>query len=167
MVTGKKNMPIKIGVVSDTHVYGYSFDLEKICENYFHDVELILHAGDMVDLRALDAFYNKKVEAVCGNMDSPEVQARFPIKKVITVGEFKIGLIHGAGSGPDIEKRIRKEFTQVDCIVYGHTHMPANHVDKGILFFNPGSACERHYTKLNSVGILEVGENIAGTIIRL
>ena len=130
-------MPTKIGVLSDTHLYDYSSDLEQICVQHFQDVDLILHAGDMVVFSALDALYDKRVEAVSGNMDSPDVQSRFPIKKVVTVEGFKIGLIHGAGSRHDIEQRIRKEFSHVDCIVYGHTHVPANHVNKGILFFNP------------------------------
>lgn len=160
-------MSTKIGVLSDTHLYDYSPDLDRICKDHFYDADLILHAGDMVDVRVLDAFYDKRVEAVCGNMDPPGVQSRFPIKRVITVEGFKIGLIHGAGSRPDIEPRIRKEFSEVDCIVYGHTHMAANHIDGGILFFNPGSACERHYTKANSIGILEVGETIVGKIITL
>jgi predicted phosphodiesterase len=34
------------------------------------------------------------------------------------------------------------EFKNVDCVVYGHTHKPANHVKDNILFFNPGSAAD-------------------------
>ena len=158
---------MKVGVLSDTHVHDYSVELERICDRYFKDVELILHAGDIVDLRALDSLLPRKVEAVAGNMDPLEVRERFPIKKVIAVEGFRVGIIHGSGSGRGIENRISAEFSAVDCIVYGHTHHPVNHVKDRVLFFNPGSATEHSYTSVNSIGILEFGETIVGHIIHL
>nr|HPG72547.1 metallophosphoesterase family protein [Syntrophales bacterium] len=108
------------------------------------------------------------VLGVCGNMDPPRVEEEMPVKRVVEIGRFRIGLIHGGGSPHDLEDRIRWEFSGVDCIVYGHSHYPANHVRDGILFFNPGTACDRRWSVSNSVGILEVGEDsIAGRIIAL
>lgn len=159
---------MKIGVISDTHLARPDERFLAIIRKHFHDAELILHAGDLVDLSVLDAFGDVKVLGVCGNMDPPRVEEEMPAKRVVDVGRFRIGLIHGWGSPHDLEDRIRGEFTGVDCIVYGHSHYPANHVRDGVLFFNPGTACDRRWSVSNTVGILEVGEDsIAGRIIAL
>jgi len=58
------------------------------------------------------------------------------------------------------------EFEDVDCIVYGHSHYPANHIRQGVLFFNPGTAFDRRHNVSKTVGILEVGEEaITGRIV--
>jgi len=157
---------LKIGVISDTHLREPDERLLDIIRKHFRDADLILHAGDLVDLKVLDVFGHKEVVAVCGNMDPPHVGDEIPLKRVIEIGRFRIGLIHGWGSPYDLEDRIRREFENVDCIVYGHSHTPANHIREGILFFNPGTACDRRHAGSNTVGILDVGEDeIAGRII--
>ena len=159
---------MKIGVISDTHLREPDARLLAIIGKYFHDVDLILHAGDIVDLRVLEAFGDKEVIAVCGNMDSTRVEEEIPFKRVLEIGRFRIGLIHGWGAPHDLEDRIRKEFDNVDCIVYGHSHHPANHIREGVLFFNPGTAFDRRHNVSYTVGILEVGEQaIAGRIVAI
>ena len=158
---------MKIGVISDTHLQDYSSELKHIVDCYFQDMDLILHAGDLVNMRVLDVFLPKKVEAVSGNMDPQSVRNHFPVKKVIELGAFKIGLIHGWGSPMGLEDRLRNEFTEIDCLVFGHTHYPVNQVINGIVFFNPGSATEKSFTKKNTIGILEIDEKITGKIIEL
>ena len=159
---------MKVGVISDTHLRGPDDRLLDIVRKHFHDVELILHAGDLVDLRVLDAFGDKDVIAVCGNMDSSRVGVEIPPKRVLQIGRFRIGLIHGWGSPLDLEERIRREFDNIDCIVYGHSHYPANHIREGILFFNPGTACDRRHAGSNTIGILDVGKDtITGRIIAI
>lgn len=159
---------MKIGVISDTHLRGPDDRLLAIIRKYFSDSDMVLHAGDLVDIRVLSAFGDKEVVAVCGNMDPPRVEDEIPHKRVLEIGRFRIGLIHGWGSPHDLEDRIRGEFDQVDCIVYGHSHCPANHVREGILFFNPGTAFDGRRAASNTVGILEVGETaITGRIITI
>jgi putative phosphoesterase len=159
---------LKIGVISDTHLKEPDDRLLAIIRKNFRDTDLILHAGDLVDLKVLDVFGDKEVVAVCGNMDPPRVGDEIPQKRVLEIGRFRIGLIHGWGSPLDLEDRIRGEFDNVDCIVYGHSHYPANHIREGILFFNPGTALDRRHAGSNTVGILEVGEDtIEGRIIAI
>ena len=159
---------MKIGVISDTHLRGPDERLLAIIRKHFNDAELILHAGDLVDLKVLDAFGDKDVIAVCGNMDTIRAEDEIPPKRVLQIGRFRIGLIHGWGSPLDLEDRIRREFENVDCIVYGHSHCPANHIRDGILFFNPGTPFDRRYGDSRTVGILEVGEDaITGRIIAI
>ena len=158
---------MKIGVISDTHLHNYSLELKRIVDTHFADVDMVIHAGDIVEMEVLDVFITKKIEAVAGNMDSAQVRDHFPVKKIIKVGAFKIGLIHGWGSAVGLENRISNEFTEINCLVYGHTHNPLNQVNKGVLFFNPGSATEKRFAKMNTIGILEINERITGKIIKI
>lgn len=158
---------MKIGVLSDTHLHNYSLELKRIVDKHFGDVDMVIHAGDIVEMEVLDAFLTKKIEAVAGNMDPASVRNHFPVKKIIKFGAFKIGLIHGWGSPVGLENRISNEFSEIDCLVYGHTHYPVNQVINGILFFNPGSATGKRFPKINTVGILEISERITGKIIEI
>lgn len=158
---------MKIGVISDTHLNIPDDRLEKIVEGYFHDVDLILHAGDIVELDVLDVFRDKKVYAVSGNMDHDSVRKVFPEKRILEIEGRRIGLIHGWGSPFDLEEKIMREFEDVECIVYGHTHRAMNEVRDGILLFNPGSPTDQRFAKHNSVGILDIGKEIVGRIIDL
>jgi uncharacterized protein len=167
MSKAKEACRVKIGVISDTHLAGYSSELKRLVDIHFHDADMIIHVGDMVDIRILDAFLPKTVEAVSGNMDSWKVVQEFPSKKVLTIQGFRIGIIHGWGRPEGIEERIRHEFHDVQCIVFGHTHYPINRIIDGILFFNPGSPTDRRFAKENTIGTLEIGDKIKGTIVSL
>jgi putative phosphoesterase len=158
---------MKIGVISDTHLRFRDEQLERIVEDHFADAEIILHAGDLVCLDILEVFAGKKVYAVRGNMDSEEVVQSLPGKRIIKVRDHRIGLIHGWGDPFGIEDRIRGEFEDVACLVYGHTHRPVNKKKDGTVFFNPGSPTDRRFSPYNSIGILDVNETIEGEIIKL
>ena len=87
---------MKIGIISDTHIPVSASALPGKVIEYFSGTDLILHAGDFIDLAVLEELKRiSSVEAVRGNMDSPEVKQILPRKKIIQVGSFKIGLIHG------------------------------------------------------------------------
>jgi putative phosphoesterase len=162
--------PLRIGVLSDTHLTdsgdAQAFLLDLI-ENVLAPVDLILHAGDLVAPDLLSVFDAYSFHAVRGNMDP--VIADVPLKKIINVGGFTIGLIHGWGPPEGLEERAFAEFSSVtlDCLVYGHSHRPACYRQDGVLFFNPGSATDKRSMDHYSVGLLEIGDDIQGTIIRL
>jgi hypothetical protein len=158
---------MKIGVISDTHLREPHLEFKKMIESHFKDVDNIFHAGDFVDLSVADYLSSQKeLIAVCGNMDSREIQKAFPQKRIVELEGFKLGLIHGGGSPYGIESRIRGEFDEVDAVVYGHTHAPANHLVKNITFFNPGSPT-RSFIHRATLGILHLGEKIEGEIIKI
>jgi len=162
--------PLRIGVISDTHLTdsdeAQDFLLYLI-ESVLAPVDMILHAGDLVAPDLLSVFDSYPLHAVRGNMD-PGTQG-VPLKKIIDVGGFTIGMIHGWGPPGGIEERAYGEFSSasLDCLVYGHSHRPACHRSDGVLFFNPGSATDRRNMAYHSVGLLEIGDDIQGTIIRL
>ncbi len=162
--------PLRIGVLSDTHLPdsedAQDFLLDLI-ETVLAPVDMILHAGDLVAADLLSVFDAYPFHAVRGNMDP--VTAGVPLKKIINVGGFTIGMIHGWGPPGGLERRAYAEFSSVslDCLVYGHSHRPACYRHDGVLFFNPGSATDRRGMDYHSVGLLEIGDDIQGTIIRL
>jgi putative phosphoesterase len=158
---------IRIGVISDTHLSHPTKELQDLADGPFKEVEMILHAGDMTELRVLDSFSGKKVVAVCGNMDSSMVRKEFPVNRVVGAGGYKIGLTHGWGAPQGIEERIARQFEGVDCIVYGHTHHPSARKRGGIFFFNPGAFGGGMGSSPRTVGLLTVGEEIEAEIIYL
>lgn len=178
---------MKIGVLSDTHLSRTSGllgsfrqrisnrrtfdDLRTLLQHHFQDVDLIIHAGDFVDVSVLEMLQEfKPVEAVYGNMDSGDVHLKLPEKRVLEIEGKKIGITHGSGAPQGIVARVSSRFPgeQVDAIVFGHSHQPLNETRNGILFFNPGSPTDRIFASYNSLGILNVtAEHIEGKILRV
>ncbi|MFO7739036.1 MAG: metallophosphoesterase family protein [Desulfatiglandaceae bacterium] len=160
-------MKIRIGVLSDTHLHGVNKAIRDIYDTYLSDKDLIVHAGDVVSNEIVDFLSKKNFQGVHGNMDPLDVKRQLPAKKVIELGDYRLGLIHGWGAASGIEARILTEFEAVDVIVYGHTHVPVNHVGAGVLFFNPGTATGLSSSGLHSIGILELDHTIQGKIVTL
>ncbi|MBU2536821.1 MAG: metallophosphatase family protein [Proteobacteria bacterium] len=153
--------PVKIGILSDTHLSRPTETFRKITEACFHDADMILHAGDLTDPTILTAFPGKEVHAVHGNMCSAFACQHLPTHKEIQVGGFTIGLIHQVGNTYDFEERLIDIFPEADCIVYGHTHKPVCHRLGGILYINPGSFTGTGYSGGGGTfAILEVGETL-------
>lgn len=178
---------MRVGVISDTHIVAGGLGLRKIAaqlvsksregldylrqivETHFKGVNRIIHAGDLIDAAVLDMLEEiAPVDAVCGNMDHSDVTRSLPAKKVLTLEGHRIGLIHGWGAPDGLAERVRREFSQVEAIVFGHSHAPMNDTIDGILFFNPGSPIDKRFAKFNSLGILDIDkEGIKGSIIQL
>jgi putative phosphoesterase len=158
---------MRIGVISDTHLNEPTSEFRGVIEAHFKGVDKILHAGDFVDWKIAEYLSSQKeLIAVCGNMDPSDIQKAFPQKRMIVIDGFKIGLTHGGGSPFGMESRVRGEFDDVDVIVYGHTHTPANRRVKDLLFFNPGSPT-RSFIQHSTLGILHIGDKIEGEIIKI
>ncbi|MBW2028908.1 MAG: metallophosphoesterase [Deltaproteobacteria bacterium] len=157
---------MKIGVISDTHLKKPTRLLEDTVQKYFLDVDLIIHAGDLVTLDILDAFRDKEVIAVAGNNDGPEMKGLLPEKEIITAGDFKIGIMHGRGWPMHMGKKISKQFKGVDCLVYGHSHWPASYYRDGVFLFNPGAfSGSLPFPWRRTIGILTIDKGIHGRVI--
>jgi hypothetical protein len=159
---------MRVGVISDTHVPAIARSLPAAIFAVFKGVDLILHAGDLVELSVLDELRAiAPVEAVAGNMDDSETSLKLPSKKIIPLGKFKAGLIHGKYPINRQHEMMRKEFSNVDLIVYGHSHTPFWGKEDGIYFLNPGSPTDRQFAPYNSIAILEIGEGLKAEIIKI
>jgi len=151
---------LKIGVISDTHAKTFN-EIKTPILKALAEVDLIVHAGDFTERDMLDGLRTLgEVKAVCGNMDSGELKEILPQKELFVVSGKKIGLIHGSGGPWGIASRVRELFSDVDIIIYGHSHQSHNQYVGGSLLFNPGQA-------KNSFGLLTIGDEMRAEIIRI
>jgi len=161
---------MKIGVVSDTHIASPAHELPQHMLARFRaeEVKLILHAGDVGHQCVLDRLSQiAAVKAVAGNMDPPELKAKLPKKLVVAAGGVRFGLAHGSGPADRLGERLLPMFDgdDIDVLVYGHSHKSRNEDFKGVLLFNPGSACTG---RTPSYGILTVEDGrVYGEIVRI
>ncbi len=147
----------RVGILSDTHISKSSSWFRRQTEQAFRDCSIILHAGDLTDISILEVFAGKKIHAVHGNMCDMSAHQALPTDKLITIDGYTIGLCHGAGARHNIEERMWNLFPTVNCIVYGHTHMPVNHLLAKTLFINPGSfSSTGRYGDSGSYAILDI-----------
>lgn len=185
---------MKVGVVSDTHlhwdsektrglrgmaermVYGGKKEKESLftsaVEQYFGEVDLIIHAGDLVEPGVLDYLADfAPVQAVRGNMDlfDETLAERLPEKRVLTLENHRVVVIHGWGAPKGILTRIagRVQEDKPELVIFGHTHRPTDEMFEGVRYFNPGSPTDKFFAPFNSLGLLEIGTEISATIVRL
>jgi putative phosphoesterase len=159
---------MRIGVISDTHIPVAAKKLPDHVLALLQGADLILHAGDILELSVLDELEKiARTKAVRGNMDHADVMESLPSKQILEIGRFKIGLIHGWGPPQGLIERLKKEFTKVDCVVFGHSHSPLVERINETIFFNPGSPTDKVFTPYNSLGFLELNDEIKPEIIRL
>ena len=161
---------MKIIVLADTHIPERSSDLPKQIYDDLKDSDLILHAGDIISLEFLKKLEKfGKVQAVQGNMDEPALKDQLPLKEIIRVAKFTIGLTHGRGSPFGLVEQVHKEFLKEkpDVIIFGHSHKPLNTRKDGVLFFNPGSPTDKIFSDSNSYGVITIGDSIEARIVKL
>ncbi len=160
----------RIGVISDTHIPLRARSLPPALFEKLTGVDLILHAGDLVEDGVLtDLSTLAPVEAVAGNMDYGSLTG-LGRRKLIRVGKILIGLTHGYGDRTAIVQKARAAFSGYNprVIVFGHTHQPYNRELEGVLMFNPGSPLDPRGRYGPSCGLLTLdGTDVAGEIISL
>lgn len=154
---------MKIGIVSDTHMPSRAKQLPKALVNGLKGVDLILHAGDYMELSVVKALEEiAPVEGVVGNNDGAQIRERFPMKQILTLNGYRVGLVHGDGMRKTTEQRAFETFADdgVDVIIFGHSHVPFSQTHQGILLFNPGSPTDKRRQTQYSFGILDFSAGI-------
>ena len=117
MATNDRVTPVRIGVISDTHLRTLS-EMPAPILTTLAKVDLIVHAGDFTERAVLEGLRTLgKVKAVSGNMDSSELKEMLPRKELFVVNGRTIGLTHGSGAPWGIAGRIRDMFPEVDIII--------------------------------------------------
>lgn len=151
---------ITAGILSDTHMDSVNDIFLKQCAAAFADCDVIIHAGDLTGLSILTAFKGKEIHAVCGNMCNRDARHALPAKKQIVLSGYTIGITHGAGPRHNIEERVFDTFPAVDCIIFGHTHIPVCHKIGQIILINPGSfRGTGRYGAAGTYGLLHIDDD--------
>lgn len=161
--------PIRIGILSDTHLSQPSKRFRDEVEACFAAIPIILHAGDLTDISILEVFRGKEVHAVHGNMCGNSSRQRLPAFCEIEINGFRIILTHGHSFGyHDLEDRLFSQFAEADCIVYGHTHKAVCHRLGHILFINPGAfGSTGRFGSSGTYAILEIDREPRGRIMTI
>ena len=160
---------MKIGVLSDTH----TDSLERLPKKLVDDLsgmDLVVHAGDFTGKSLVDGLRQLGLfRGVYGNIDGPDVRRELPAVETIEAGGVKIGVNHPSegGAPSTLEARIGAKFTGVQVIIHGHSHQTKNIVKNGILWFNPGSATGTFPAREMTYGVLHIGKELRGEIIKL
>jgi putative phosphoesterase len=147
---------MKIGLISDTH--GSARDFQKVLDGPFKDVELILHAGDVLYHGAknpLSDGYNtvslaEKMNAVNvpvliakGNCDSDvdQLVLDMPIMSPYVFASIdgkRIMVVHGDNKKDAHFEELIKGFG-LALLLHGHTHTPRVKAVGRSLIVNPGT----------------------------
>lgn len=162
---------MKIGVISDTHIPERADQLPPEITKGLKGCDMIIHAGDITDLKVLDALKKicPDVRAVYGNMDPEDARQQLPEKLIINAAGYKIGVMHGYGHPAKLIEIMAEAFKNdnVNMVIFGHSHAPLKEKAGNILFFNPGSATDKIFAPYNSYGIIEINAKINATIVKI
>ncbi|MDP8254119.1 MAG: metallophosphoesterase family protein [Candidatus Alcyoniella australis] len=162
---------MRVGVISDTHLTSGSDrrSLDRIFAGPLFGVDLVLHAGDLIDLEVFEPYARDcELLMVAGNMDSAYTRSRLPQTRMIELEGRRIGLAHGWGAPEGIEQRLLGLFDEPpELLVHGHTHCARIERIGDVTFFNPGSATDPRFTPRPSVGIIEINGGIKPRVIEL
>ena len=150
---------MKIGLISDTHITEKRGKLSEKVLEYFKNVDLILHAGDISSQIVLDALEQiAPTITVEGNNDRTR-KIDLKLSETIGIGDLRILLIHGDKlPSRNFEKYC--EFAQkhkADILISGHTHQPHCEKIENVLLINPGSP-NRPIKSDASIAILTIDE---------
>ncbi|HZK51294.1 MAG TPA: metallophosphoesterase family protein [Actinomycetota bacterium] len=147
---------MKIAVIADTHTRGLSRTVPMGAWPYLESVDHILHAGDVVDPAVLDEMKAlAPVTVVMGNCDAWDIRDWGATETaLVELGGIRIGMVHDSGLNPGRRDRMRKHFPEARVVVFGHSHMPYNEDENGLLLFNPGSPTWKRKAPFTSMGLL-------------
>jgi len=128
-------------VLADTHTLGRTRPLPSGAWPYIESADHILHAGDVCDPVLLDELVSfAPVTVVLGNCDGYDVKHwGAQTETELQLGGAAIGMVHDSGVARARRKRLRERFPAARVVVYGHSHLPCNEDQDGLLLLNPGS----------------------------
>ncbi|NYB51623.1 MAG: metallophosphoesterase [Methanobacteriaceae archaeon] len=130
-----------IGVISDTHIPERAQKIPEKVFKVFRDVDIILHAGDLVSPQVKDQL-DEIAPTICvqGNMDRYS-GLKLPQRKKFNLEGVKIGLSHGEvyPRGDTQQLRYIGLEMKVEVLITGHTHWSFIKELPDMLLLNPGS----------------------------
>ena len=136
----KKMNPELVLVVGDMFVPQRSQDIDQQFKTILipNKLQHVLSLGNIGSRESYDWLksLSNDFHSVKGDFDEGDM----PDKKVVTIGEFKIGMIHGHQILPwgNAESTIQREL-DCDILLSGHTHEINVKVIDNKLYINPGS----------------------------
>ena len=137
---------MRLLLIADTHVPKRARDLPAELWAAVEGCDVVLHAGDWVDVSLLDALSARarRVIGVYGNNDGPPLRARLPETAYETLEGVRFAVVHETGSSVGRELRCSARYPDSDVLVFGHSHIPWDTTTaSGLRLLNPGSPTDR------------------------
>ncbi len=138
--------PVRLLLLADTHVPARARDLPAEVWAAADEADVVLHAGDWVDVALLDALAGRarRLIGVVGNNDGPALRSRLPEVARAVLGGVRLAVVHETGPAAGRERRCAARFPDVDALVFGHSHIPWDSTaPSGLRLLNPGSPTDR------------------------
>ncbi len=139
-------MPVSLVVTADTHLPRRARDLPRALWAAIDDADLVVHAGDWVDVALLDLLEarSRRLLAVHGNNDHGALRERLPEVARAEVEGLRLAVVHETGDAKGRERRCAARFPDTDVLFFGHSHIPWDTTtDTGLRLLNPGSPTDR------------------------
>ncbi|MDQ0801022.1 metallophosphoesterase [Arthrobacter sp. SLBN-112] len=139
-------MPLNLLMLADTHIPKRARHLPEQVWSAVENADVVFHAGDWVEAALLDEFErrSKRLLAVHGNNDGPELRRRLPETATATLDGVRFAMVHETGQADGRELRCEALYPDADVLVFGHSHIPWDTVSPGGLrLLNPGSPTDR------------------------
>ena len=142
-----------LAILADTHL-SQPGRLPERCLEAIAEADAVIHAGDVSTAPVLAEISRaaRRLHAVHGNVDSPELVGGLAAELTIGLDEVRLGVVHDAGPAKGRLRRLRDRFPDADAVVFGHSHMPLHEEDGGFQIFNPGSPTQRRRAPRHSFG---------------
>jgi uncharacterized protein len=132
--------------MADTHVPKRAGDLPADLWAAVDAADVVVHAGDWVDVPLLDALEARarRLIACYGNNDGPALRRRLPEIGRADLAGVRLAVIHETGPATGREQRCAAKFPDADVLVFGHSHIPWDTTTTtGLRLLNPGSPTDR------------------------
>jgi putative phosphoesterase len=149
---------LALTLLADTHLPRRARDLPAPVWDAVESADVVLHAGDWVDVALLDQLEarSRRLVGVVGNNDHGELRERLPEVARVELDGVRFAVVHETGPSAGREARCAAAHPDVDVLVFGHSHIPWDSVAPGGLrLLNPGSPTDRrrqpHCTYLTAV----------------
>lgn len=139
-------MTTRLLLLADTHLPKRAKGLSDRVWRAVDEADVVLHAGDWVDVATLDALEARarRLVGVWGNNDGEALRARLPEVAQVEVEGVRIAMVHETGAAQGRERRMDAQFPDLDVLVFGHSHIPWDTTTPaGLRLLNPGSPTDR------------------------
>lgn len=136
----------RLVLMADTHLPKRARDLPEELWQAVDGAYVVIHDGDWVEVGLLDALTAraKRLVGVYGNNDGPALRDRLPEVAEVHIDGVRIAVVHQTGPAAGRERRCAAGYPDVDCLVFGHSHIPWDTTTaSGLRLLNPGSPTDR------------------------
>lgn len=137
---------VKLLLIADTHLPKRARDLPDEVWAAVDDADVVIHAGDWVDLASFEALSQRarRLVACWGNNDGDDLRALMPERADVSLGGVRVTVVHETGAATGRERRMAAAYPETDVLVFGHSHIPWDtFADNGLRLLNPGSPTDR------------------------